>query len=177
MIKVYRATTRLAFPVVVDGKKQYVKFSDDHNSLSISDEKVQEYIENSPHFKRKEITLFKKIGEEKKVQTKAVDPASEGTGSGQVTGTTQSNLTPAPGYPETSAGGETSGVNANEGIGTGEGINNDITPYPDVTDINGAVALLKGEPYKVHHMKLQNPTAILEQAKLNNVSFPNWTPQ
>jgi len=56
-------------------------------------------------------------------------------------------------------------------------VNNEATPYNDVTDINGAVAILKGEPYKVHHMKLQNPTAILEQAKLNNISFPNWNPQ
>lgn len=159
MIKVYRATTRLTFPVLVDGEKQYVKFSDDHNSLSTSDEKVQEYIENSPHFKRKEITLFRKIGEEKKVQTKVVNPAPEGTGGSG-----------------TSAGGKTTGENANGGTGTGGEINNDTTPYPDVTDINGAVSVLKGEPYKVHHMKLQNPTAILEQAKLNNVSFPNWTP-
>ena len=140
MIKIYRATTRLAFPVVAEGKKKYVMFSDDKNSFSTSDEKVQEYIENSPHFKRKEITLFKKIGSEKISQVN-VDQNSE--------------ISEAP-----------------EDIVIA---NDDITPYPDVTDINGAVAVLKGEPYKVHHMKLKNPAAILEQAKLNNVSFPNWT--
>lgn len=156
MIKIYRATTRLAFPIVVDGKKSYAMFSDDKNSFCCSDEKIQEYIEKSPHFERKEITLFKKIGEEKKVQAETVDPAPEGA-----TGTA------------TVVGGEfTSGSENN-----GEVINNDMIACPDVTDINGAVALLKGEPYKVHHMKLQNPAAILEQAKLNNISFPNWNPQ
>ena len=47
--------------------------------------------------------------------------------------------------------------------------------FENVTDINGAVEILKGEPYKVHHMKLLAPTAVSDQAKLNNVSFPNWT--
>ncbi|MDR1089946.1 MAG: hypothetical protein LBL79_02630 [Prevotella sp.] len=46
--------------------------------------------------------------------------------------------------------------------------------YDNVTDINGAVATLKGEPYKVHHMKLKDPASVIEQAELNDVSFPNW---
>ncbi len=46
--------------------------------------------------------------------------------------------------------------------------------FPEVTDINGAVAVLKSEPYKVHHMKLKTPEAIREQAAICGVTFPNW---
>lgn len=53
----------------------------------------------------------------------------------------------------------------------------EVQVYDNVTDINGAVAILKGDPYKVHHMKLKSPGEVMEQANLYNVSFPNWTPQ
>lgn len=64
-----------------------------------------------------------------------------------------------------------------QGTDTGSEVSGELIAYPAVTDINGAVAVLKGEPYKVHHMKLLNPASVLEQAKLNNVSFPNWNAQ
>lgn len=50
-----------------------------------------------------------------------------------------------------------------------------ITDYPDVTNINEAVEILRGQPYNVHHMKVRTPAAIQEQAILNKVTFSNWT--
>lgn len=49
----------------------------------------------------------------------------------------------------------------------------DVTEYPEVTDINSAVAVLRGEPYNIHHLKLRTPAMIREQAAINKVSFPN----
>lgn len=51
----------------------------------------------------------------------------------------------------------------------------ELKSFPEVTTINDAVALLRGEPYRVNHMKLKSPDKVLEQAKLNLVDFPNWT--
>lgn len=48
------------------------------------------------------------------------------------------------------------------------------TLFPDITDINGAIAVLKGDPYKIHHMKLKSLEEVKDQARLNNVEFPNW---
>ena len=45
--------------------------------------------------------------------------------------------------------------------------------FPEVTDINGAAAVLKAEPYKIHHFKLKSPESIKEQSALVGVSFPN----
>jgi hypothetical protein len=45
--------------------------------------------------------------------------------------------------------------------------------YPDVTDINGAVEILNGEPYKVNKNSLKTPANILAKAEEYNVKFPN----
>jgi hypothetical protein len=62
MIKVYRAKTRLALPVLLDGKLNYVTFSDEHYGVSVKDEKIQEAIESGSYFKSGEIKLFEQIG-------------------------------------------------------------------------------------------------------------------
>ncbi len=50
---------------------------------------------------------------------------------------------------------------------------NSPTDYNDVSDINGAVAILSGEPYNVSKAKLRTPDAVRKAAKENDVSFPN----
>ena len=45
--------------------------------------------------------------------------------------------------------------------------------YTEVTNINQAIAVLKAEPYKVHHMKLKNLEAVMAQAIEHSVNFPN----
>jgi len=51
----------------------------------------------------------------------------------------------------------------------------DIEPveYPEVSDLNDAVSILRAKPYNVHHTKLKNREAILSVAKDIGVSFPN----
>jgi len=46
--------------------------------------------------------------------------------------------------------------------------------YDNVTDINGAVDILKGEPYKINVKSLRTPENIMKQAQACNVTFPNW---
>jgi hypothetical protein len=50
-----------------------------------------------------------------------------------------------------------------------------LTSFHEVTTINQAKEVLRGEPYNVHHMKLRTPDAIMAQAIENSVIFPNWT--
>jgi len=47
------------------------------------------------------------------------------------------------------------------------------TEFPDVTVLNDAVAVLRGEPYRVNHSKLKSKDAILAVARGLGVSFPN----
>lgn len=49
-----------------------------------------------------------------------------------------------------------------------------LTSFPEVTTINQAKEVLRGEPYNVHHMKLRTPDAIMAQAIEHSVSFPLW---
>jgi hypothetical protein len=48
------------------------------------------------------------------------------------------------------------------------------TAYNGVRDINGAVEILKGDPYLVPAVALRTPEMVRKQAKLKGVSFPNW---
>ncbi len=48
------------------------------------------------------------------------------------------------------------------------------TSFPAVTNYTQAKEVLRAEPYKVHHMKLNNPEAVMAQAKAHSVEFPNW---
>lgn len=52
-------------------------------------------------------------------------------------------------------------------------VNSTKKSYPEVTDIQEAVEILKNE-YNVTHQRLRTPKAVKKQAELNNVSFPNW---
>ena len=47
--------------------------------------------------------------------------------------------------------------------------------FNDVTDLNDAVAVLTGEPYKVKATKLKSKEAVLRVAEELGVSFPNLT--
>lgn len=51
----------------------------------------------------------------------------------------------------------------------------DIADVPDVIDFQGAVAVLRGEPYKVSHLALRTPEMLRKQAEANKVGFPNLT--
>lgn len=46
--------------------------------------------------------------------------------------------------------------------------------FEDVVDINGAIDILKGEPYKAKASSLKTPGKVREQAEAFNVFFPNW---
>jgi tRNA A37 N6-isopentenylltransferase MiaA len=59
MHKTYRASVRLTLPIVVGGETLYCEFSDEKHSFNTMDEEVQDYIENTPMFKRGEIKIFK----------------------------------------------------------------------------------------------------------------------
>jgi hypothetical protein len=45
--------------------------------------------------------------------------------------------------------------------------------FPEVTEIQQAVEILKGEPYLVAHQSLRSPENIKKQAEANGVKFPN----
>ena len=59
--------------------------------------------------------------------------------------------------------------------GKDEGTGSDFEPaeFENVTDINGAVEVLNGEPYKVAKNKLKTPDSIKSAMETYNVSFPN----
>lgn len=50
----------------------------------------------------------------------------------------------------------------------------ETTAYPNVIDINGAAAVLKGEPYNIAHQSLRTPEKVRAHAEVLGVSFPNW---
>jgi hypothetical protein len=45
--------------------------------------------------------------------------------------------------------------------------------FPEVTGIQQAVEILKGEPYLVAHQSLRSPENVMKQAEANGVKFPN----
>lgn len=49
----------------------------------------------------------------------------------------------------------------------------DAKEFPEVTNIQGAVEVLKGEPYRIAAQSLRTPENVLKQAETNNVKFPN----
>jgi hypothetical protein len=49
----------------------------------------------------------------------------------------------------------------------------DPVEYGEVTDINMAAEILRGNPYRIHHSKLKSPESILKEAEGVNASFPN----
>jgi hypothetical protein len=49
----------------------------------------------------------------------------------------------------------------------------DAREFPEVTNIQGAVEVLKGEPYRIAAQSLRTPENVLKQAETNNVKFPN----
>jgi hypothetical protein len=49
----------------------------------------------------------------------------------------------------------------------------DEKEFPEVTNIQEAVEVLKGEPYKVPQQSLRTPENVMKQAEANNVKFPN----
>ncbi|MDR0823893.1 MAG: hypothetical protein LBN74_02290 [Prevotella sp.] len=51
----------------------------------------------------------------------------------------------------------------------------DPAEFESVTDINGVIEVLNGEPYKVAKNKLKTPDSIKSAMETYNVSFPNLT--
>jgi hypothetical protein len=45
--------------------------------------------------------------------------------------------------------------------------------FPEVSNIQEAVEILKGEPYKVANQSLRTPENVMKQAEANRVKFPN----
>lgn len=64
-------------------------------------------------------------------------------------------------------GGDTPGAEGEQGGAT------EMTVYPEVTDINGAVKVLRGEPYNIAYQSLRTPEKVMAHAAINNVSFPS----
>jgi len=62
---------------------------------------------------------------------------------------------------------------ADEGKDEGTGSDFEPAEFENVTDINGAVEVLNGEPYKVAKNKLKTPDSIKSAMETYNVSFPN----
>jgi hypothetical protein len=46
--------------------------------------------------------------------------------------------------------------------------------FPEVTGIQEAVEVLKGDPYRVASQSLRTPENVMKQAEANRVRFPNW---
>ncbi|MDR0768711.1 MAG: hypothetical protein LBE71_02225 [Dysgonamonadaceae bacterium] len=121
MIKRYRTTTHLALPVYVDGKLNYAVFSEEDYGISVTDEKMQKAIEDTPYFKNGKIKLFEEIGEEE--------------------------------HPKAAS--------------------QKYIEFPEVTQIQQAVDILKGEPFNIPHQSLRNPDHVKKHADANGVKFPN----
>ena len=62
---------------------------------------------------------------------------------------------------------------ADEGMEEETGIEFEPAEFENVTDINGAVEVLNGEPYEVSKNKLKTPDSIKSAMETYNVSFPN----
>lgn len=201
MRKTYRSATRLTFPLELKGGKRHVKFEEKNYGYSTSDAEEQEVIESSPHFKRGEIKLFNTVAEEGDKTTKkpvanppapkkeeVVDPTKveEDLDDKNVDLNTLDRaqlldfinmndiavVVTDEMYEEdicNAIAAELEG-NADADVKGDDG----VTDYPKVTDINGAVEVLKGEPYKVAHQSLRTPTAILNKAAEHKVTFSNW---
>lgn len=205
MRKTYRTATKLSFPIVLKGKQPYyAKFEELNYGYSTSDKGEQECIENSPHFKRGEIQLFKTEKEEEPepiaedkgeviktgkqatlIQTNVDEVDSEGLEVTDINGADSEDLeevTEGIGDAVTednaTASNETETIeevidDATASSTTDVSIS-EVNVHAEVTDINGAVEVLRGEPYNVAHQSLRTPDAVRKQAGLKNVTFPNW---
>ena len=150
--------TQYTFPVSVGGKVIWVSFKGPQDDFVTSDEALQKAIEKHPRFTGGQIGV---AGQSVNKATPVVKiPAKKGS-KAPIMESAEPDA--AGGNPEIIPG-ETSGDETG-----GESVE-----YPDVADINAAVAVLRGEPYKVHHLSLRTPAAVREQAALNKVAFPNW---
>lgn len=156
--------TQYTFPVSVEGKRIWISFGGNENDYATSNTKVQAAIEATAEFKRRMIGLVG--GEETPIVEKVVPiaPATE-----VVKPIIPANPVENPKPKEDSVNDPENPNGADE-----QEVPKHVASYPDVVDINGAVAVLRGDPYKVHHMSLQTPEAIIKQAAANNVVFPNW---
>jgi hypothetical protein len=146
--KRYVSTTGMgiSFPVLVAGKRKWVSLDGNRADFTTSDVELQAAIENHREFKSRQIILANSKPDTATIRKENANiPIAE-----------KSSQEPV-----------------DEPVSADE-IPDGVTEYPDVTDINGAKSVLRGEPYNIHHMKLQTPQAIREQAELNKVSFPNW---
>ncbi|NDW19410.1 hypothetical protein D0T53_10890 [Dysgonomonas sp. 216] len=168
---------KYSFLVEVNGKVKSISFKGNEKDCIVNDPATQKAVEESKFFKSGW------IGVAPGTTAGGFDEDVEGIG-GKPEGTEEKLNVPRANSKtkaelEAEAAKGQSGENAATagGEATGEGVDGEATPYTEVTDINGAVAILKGDPYKVHHMKLKDPASVMEQAKLNSVSFPNWNIQ
>lgn len=162
---------KYSFLVEVRGKVKSITFKGNEKDCIVNDPATQKAVEESKFFKNGW------IGVAQGSTAGGFDEDVDGIAGGEATGdklevARASSKTKAELEAEAAEG--QSGANA--GIAGGEATG-EVTPFPEVTDINGAVAILKGEPYKVQCTKLKNPASVMAQAKLNKVSFPNWNIQ
>lgn len=162
---------KYSFLVEVNGKVKSISFKGNERDCIVNDPATQKIVEGSKYFKNGW------IGVAQGSTAGGFDEDVDGIAGGEATG---NKLEVARASSKTKAELEAEAVKeqSGENAGTAGGEATDkATSYTEVTDINGAVAILKGEPYKVHHMKLKDPVSVMEQAKLNNISFPNWNIQ
>jgi hypothetical protein len=126
MTKRYKATRQLSLPVFPEGKAIYVIFSEGGNCLTVTDKKVQDAIEATYYFRKREIILLEQTNDGAQPEKQTASEFEE-------------------------------------------------KEFPEVTGIQAAVEILKGEPYGVAAKLLKSPEDVKTQAESCNVRFPNLT--
>ena len=158
---------KYSFLVKVRGIVKSITFKGNEKDCIVNDPATQKAVEESKFFKNGW------IGVAPGTTAGGFDEEVSGIAGGEATG---DKLEVARASSKTKAELEAEATMKAAALQPGEATG-EATPFPEVTDINGAVAILKGEPYKINHMKLKDPASVMVQAKLNKVSFPNWNIQ
>ena len=143
---------KYSFLVEVNGKIKSISFKGNEKDCIVTDPATQKKVESSKFFKNGWI---------------GVAPGSTAGGfDEEVNGLAGGELT----------GGKLKAARANpkDKVEQG-GMTVDVEPasYPEVTDINSAVEVLRGEPYNIAHQSLRTPEAIFKKAEEVGASFPN----
>jgi hypothetical protein len=176
--KIYTSPTGtgITFPVSVGNKRDWIHLDGDRSDFTTADAAVQAAIENHPKFKAGQIILV--VSKPNTMEQSCAEQEIKSTGI----------LTTETILRNTEVGGEDELANTDEISDDNDTVLvSEANPQSDpgiktdeydiiveVTDINGAAAILRAEPYKVHYTKLRTPEAVREQAALNKVAFPNW---
>lgn len=146
----YKANTKLSLPVKVAGKRVLCDFSDGSYYFHTGSEDIKNAIEESIYFKNGTVEYAGQAPSEVKI-----------TESIEVDLTVELDK-----EVEAELQNETD-VNANVELVTA------VSPYANITSIQQAKDVLRGEPYNVPFQQLNTPANILKKAEELGVVFPN----